>query len=274
VKANAVVLSCGTMLGIDTETYLGASADAGFDAVSLRPAQVTAWVEAGGTLTSLRHRLDSFGLALAELDPVMAWAPGSTPKSPHSQSSAAVLAMAQELGAHAVSALVAPGHLLDLDTQFDATVEAFAALCDAAAERGVAVQLEFFGWSALHTLADALRITAAAARPNGGVLVDTWHHARRGGTLADIEAVDPARIVALQVSDGPASASSDDLAADNRHRQWLGDGELHPERVVASLRRRGWQGSVGIEVFGDASTDPAARARTAMHSFTTTVAGR
>jgi sugar phosphate isomerase/epimerase len=262
------------MLKVDTETYLRASADAGFDAVSLRPGQVTAWVESGGTLASLRHRLDALGLALAELDPVMAWAPGATLDPPHAQSSAAVLAMAEELGAHAVSALVAPGHALDLDTQFDATVGAFADLCDAAARHGVTVQLEFFGWSALHTLSDALRITTAAGRANGGVLVDTWHHARRGGTLADIDAVDPDRIVALQVSDGPIAATSDDLAADNRHRQWPGDGELHPERVVASLRDRGWQGPIGIEVFGDASADPGERARTAMRSFTTTVAGR
>lgn len=267
MKADARVLSCGTMLKVDVDTYLRASADAGFDAVSLRPAQLTQWVDEGGTLDQLRRRLEGHGLALAELDPVMAWAPGARVDPPHAARTEAVLDMAEALHAHAVSALVAPGHALDLVADREATIEAFGALCDAAARRGVVVQLEFFGWSALHTLGDALRIVQGAGRPNGGVLVDNWHHARRGGTVADVDAVDPALIVAVQVSDGPQAASGDDLAADNRLRCWPGEGDLHPEAVVGSLRARGWHGPVGVEVFGDASADPAARAARAMRSL-------
>jgi sugar phosphate isomerase/epimerase len=278
MKVDARVLSCGTMLKVDTETYLRAAADAGFDAVSLRPAQIGQWVDAGGTLVGLRHRLDQFDLAVAEIDPIMAWAPGAAPNPPHAPQSSVVLEMAEALGAHAVSALVAPDHHLVLDRPagagFDATVEAFAALCDAAAARGVVVQLEFFGWSALHTLGDAMGIVSTADRPNGGVLIDTWHHARRDGTVADVDAVDPARVVALQIADGPIDAVDADLAIDNRHRAWPACGEQHPERIIHSLRRRGWQGPIGVEVFGDASADPTARAHRAMASLTAVVDAR
>ena len=41
--------------------------------------------------------------------------------------------------------------------------------------------------------------------------------------------------------------------------------------VLASLVRRGWQGPVAIEVFGDASADPSARAVCAADAFRTVV---
>ncbi len=40
-----------------------------------------------------------------------------------------------------------------------------------------------------------------AGEPNLGVLFDTWHYARSGGTLEQLRALPPGRINALQISD-------------------------------------------------------------------------
>jgi sugar phosphate isomerase/epimerase len=83
---------------------------------------------------------------------------------------------------------------------------------------------------------------------------------------ATLEALAVDEILGLQVSDGPAEPVGADLQEDCFvARTWPGDpaGELHPERVLAALVARGWSGPVSVEVFGDGSGDPAARARRA-----------
>lgn len=251
------VLSVGTMGGIDVDTYLDAAAAAGFAAVSLRPPGIDAWTAAGHSLASLRRRLGDLGLALAEVDPVTGWSGGTVaPTSPR------ILDVAAALGARAVSALVLP----DEHADEPALTEGFAALCDEASHRGLLVQLEAFAWSPVRSLALAGRITREPA--NGGVLVDTWHVARAGEGVADVAALDTDQVLALQVSDGPATPAVDDIVVDCiRHRRWPGEGRLDPGRIVGTLLARGWSGPVGVEVFGSAADAPVARAHRAHRSL-------
>ena len=68
----------------------------------------------------------------------------------------------------------------------EVTAEAFAALCDRSAAHGLLVSIEFVPWSRIPDLATAMRIAELASRPNGGVMLDTWHLFRSGGTTADV----------------------------------------------------------------------------------------
>jgi sugar phosphate isomerase/epimerase len=91
-------------------------------------------------------------------------------------------------------------------------VTAFAALCDHAADSGVVPAFEFLPIFKVSTLAEALSIVDEAGRPNGGVLVDTLHLFRSGGTvaeLADAYAAAPHRFPYLQIADAPATAPTD-----------------------------------------------------------------
>lgn len=85
----------------------------------------------------------------------------------------------------------------------------FAALCDLAAGFGMGVDLECMAWRRVASLADAVRVVAAAGRPNGGVLVDALHLSRTGGTPADVLAVPPGLIVSAQLCDAPAGLPAD-----------------------------------------------------------------
>lgn len=263
------VLPAGSMEGVSIEAHLEAAAATGHGAVSLRPRHVRAWCDGprGRSLGRLADLLGELGLGVSELDPVTGW---SDPRLwPTTQLPAAVLEdldTAAALGAVAVTALVAPGESWTPGPG----VAGLDALCAAARQRDVLVQIEPFGWSDLWDITEAVAAVEEVGADNAGVLVDTWHLDRRGGGVATVDALPVARVLGLQVSDGPAAPAGADLREDCvTARTWPGspEGALHPERVLASLLDRGWCGPVGVEVFGDASPDPLARARRAAAAF-------
>jgi sugar phosphate isomerase/epimerase len=263
------VLPAGTVEGVGLDVHLEVAAASGHGAVSLRPRHVAEWGLAGGgrSPAALARRLDDLGLLLAELDPVVGWSdPRRWPTGALPGEVLAVLDLAATLGARAVTALVGPDERWDAEAGLDG----LGSLCRAAAERGVLVQVEPFGWSQLWDLAEAAAAVRQAGGPGDGVMVDSWHLQRRGGGRATVAALAVDEVVGVQLSDGPSGSTADDLAADNRTaRRFPGEpgGEHHPEAILASLLGRGWRGPVGVEVFGDASADPVGRARRAARSL-------
>jgi sugar phosphate isomerase/epimerase len=263
------VLPAGTVEGVPVEVHLEVAAATGHDAVSLRPAHLRAWCgEAHGrTLEELAARLDDLGLVVSELDPVMGWSdPCPWPGGRLPDGILADLDMAAAVGARAVTALVAPGEAWDRGPG----VAGFAALCAAAGDRGVDVQIEPFGWSELWDVVEAVAVTEQVDSARAGVMVDTWHLARRGGGVATVASLPVERVMGLQVSDGPAAPRSADLREDCfSARTWPGEptGELHPELILESLLGRGWSGPVAVEVFGTEPPDPLDRARRSARAF-------
>jgi sugar phosphate isomerase/epimerase len=155
-----------------------------------------------------------------------------------------------------LSVLVEPSYLGSLDQ----AVEPFAALCERAATGGHRCALEFFAWSPLHTLVDTWRILEGAGAANGGLIFDTWHHYRVGGTADDLDQVDARRIVGVQLSDAPATPTTSDVAREcMADRRWPGEGDAEVAGTGARLRQRGCTAPLGIEVFG--AGDPFERAR-------------
>lgn len=123
-----------------------------------------------------------------------------------------------------------------------ATTARFAELCERAAPAGIKVNLEFMRFTSVATLADAVRIVTAAAQPNGGVLVDTLHLFRSGGSLADLAATvtsHPGLFSYAQWCDAPAEPagwSTAELVADALHERLLpGTGALPAADFVTTL---------------------------------------
>lgn len=255
---DALVFCTGTTRGVGFLAKARAAAAAGFDAISIRPGEVDELVAAGIPLGAIRDHLAALGLGIAELDPL--WLPVGAPPA-HAHPTEAVLEMAQALGPDCISVLVPVDARLDLAH----ATEVFAALCDHPLAAGQRLAIEFFSWSPLHSLADTWTIVRDAGRDNGGIIVDVWHHTRRGGTAADLALVDTRRVWGVQIADAPAVPDLDDIAADcMRNRRWPGAGRLPLDDLVRALRAGGCDAPLGIEVFGgvtdEAGADERARA--------------
>jgi sugar phosphate isomerase/epimerase len=110
------------------------------------------------------------------------------------------------------------------------TVARFSEVCELAGAAGMRACLEFMPFSTVTDAPAAAAIVADVDQPAAGVLVDTLHLVRSGGTVADIAGIDPARLPYAQWCDGAAAIEDTGpggLVADALDgRSCPGDGEL------------------------------------------------
>jgi sugar phosphate isomerase/epimerase len=196
-----LVLCNVAVAGVPFVEHVAAARAAGFDAVSLlgrahrRATQKDALTDA-----DMRTILDDHGIDLADVEAVGDWlgpAPEDQPTFLHHVYPAETyLDIAAALGARNLVAV----HF-GAPAPPDVVASRFARLCDAAADRGLTVALEFPAFATIADVGAAWDVVKLADRPNGGILVDTWHH-RRGGNDDDaLRTVDGAKVLSVELSD-------------------------------------------------------------------------
>ena len=79
-----------------------------------------------------------------------------------------------------------PGDRVRTPAALDHAAEAFADLCDRAAEHGLLVGLEWLPYTNIADAADAQALVRLTDRPNAGYCVDIWHHTRGANDMAMI----------------------------------------------------------------------------------------
>jgi sugar phosphate isomerase/epimerase len=150
------------------------------------------------------------------------------------------------------------------DCSLDQASEGFAGLCDRANEHGLKVGIEWLPFTNITTAADARAIVESADRPNGGYCADIWHHTRGANDLEMIRALDPDKIFAIQMSDGPMTQQLPDYKEDClANRVPPGDGEFDCVGFMQTLFEMGVTAPISLEVCStelwDAPVDEAAR---------------
>jgi sugar phosphate isomerase/epimerase len=258
--ADDLVLCAGTL---PRETpwneRLTAAASAGFAALSLWGRDYAAARRDGWTDADLRAQLDDHGLAIAELDPAWWWTPGDVDVASlvaidtmdvFRHAEAEIFAIADAIGARSINAVDVLGGTWGVD---DAT-EAFAELCDRAAEHGLVAHLEFLPWSRIPDLATAWEVVRGADRPNGGVAIDAWHWFRSSvpPDVATLRTIPGAKVLAVQLDDAPAEAEANLMSATLHERRLPGDGSIDLVVLLGALHDIGCEAPIGVEVFSDA----------------------
>jgi len=255
---NSLVLCSGT-IGRDTSfrDRLAAATAAGYDAISLWGRDYARARHDGHSDAEMRTMLDDHGLVVAEVDPAWWWTPGAPeigrslaevdPLDVFRYGEDDLLAMAEALGARSLNAAEVLGGAWTVEDG----AEAFAALCDRAAQHGLLVHLEWLAWSKVPDLATAWELVRLADRPNGGLNVDTWHCARTGTTADELRALPGDRVLAIQLDDAPLDAEVNLIDATLHERQLPGAGELDLVGYLGALRAIGVRCPVGVEVFSD-----------------------
>ena len=229
------------------EERVAAAAEAGFAGVGMSDVDYTALLASGRTDAELRSVLDEHDVCVAELEFLRGWARDGEAATRAHAAEEIFYRMAGALGARQLNVgdIIRPGG--DGIEDLDRAAERFAALCDRAAEHGLLVALEFLPFSDIRDEAVASRFVEAAGRPNGGLLVDSWHHFRGANDLPMLEAVPPERVLGIQFDDADAEPVGD-LLEDSMHRRLPGEGVFDLVGFIRTLDRMGVDAPIAVEV--------------------------
>jgi sugar phosphate isomerase/epimerase len=240
-----------------------AAAEAGFTGIGLHLDDYRRIRDAGTTDEALRSVLSGYSLELGEIEFLSGWA--ASPDVSSAQSTVDdITALAATFGPHHVTA----GEFAPEGFDIRVAGARLRAICAKLAASGLRVAVEAFPWSAMKNLATARAVVEASEAPNAGLMIDVWHFYNTRSTLADLDGLDPDRIVAVQLNDGRI-VDDDFLTEARRGRLLPGDGELDITGLVTGLQERGFRGPYCVEV-----NYPAFRAlpidEMATHAFTKT----
>jgi sugar phosphate isomerase/epimerase len=253
-------LAALTVLELTPPQMVSAAADAGYSHIGLRliPATDTElrhdFIGDTPLARETRARLDATGVRALDVE-IFRLEPETRVEDYRP-----VLETAARLGAS--NALVAGN-----DPDEGRFVERFAAFCDLAGECGLAANLEPMPWTDVRDFAQAARLVAAAARPNGAVLIDALHFDRSASRLADIPALPRHRLRYVQLCDAPAERPTDTaglLYQARAFRLLPGEGGLDLAGLLRALPR---ELPISLEIPNEVlarTLSPAERARRAL----------
>jgi sugar phosphate isomerase/epimerase len=232
-----------------------AAAAAGFAAVTLTP---DLFVRSGGDAADLRARVADTGTRVTFVDGLCTALPGTPPATPgdrtfthpHEATLDDCIDIARATGAGGINLV----HIGGVATPVPELAEAFARACARAAEDGIRLAIEFLPGTGIADLATATAVVREAGAANGSVLLDTWHFARGGGTLADLVPEAVAVIGALQCSDRSPEQDREPYVP-RRGRKLPGDGALPLAEMVARVAAAHPDLPVGAEVLSDEVDD-------------------
>jgi sugar phosphate isomerase/epimerase len=222
-----------------------AAAQAGFTGIGLYVAEYRRLLAEGARNADLRAVLDHHGIRVVELEALRGWLVDGPAHKEYLEHERAVFAMGDALGpAHHVQVLGSFAGTLD-----DAA-EAFAGVCDRAAEHGLAAAIEFVPeMTNIPDAATALEIVERAGRHNGGICVDVWHHVRGADDAAMLRRVPAERILAVQINDGPRERTEPDYLTDAlRNRRPPGEGDFDLVGFLKLLSGMGVRVPLSVEV--------------------------
>jgi len=231
------------------EERVRAAAEAGFAAMGLYIGEYQRLRAEGARDADLRAVLDHYGMPLVEIEALRGWSATGAERAAYLQTERSVFAMSDALG---------PGHHVQVIGPYTGTLddaaEAFAGVCDRAAEHGLAAAIEFLPeMSNIPDAATAMQIVTRAGRANGGICLDCWHHFRGANDDDMLRAIPAERIFTVQFDDGPRQRVDPDYYTDcTRYRDVPGEGEFDLTGFLGLLDELGVRLPLSVEVI---STD-------------------
>jgi sugar phosphate isomerase/epimerase len=248
------------------EERVRAAADAGFAAMGLYVAEYQRLRAEGAGDADLRAVLDAHGMQVVEIEALRGWTATGPERDAYLESESAVFAMSDALG---------PGHHVQVIGPYSGTLddaaEAFAGVCDRAAEHGLCAAIEFLPeMSNIPDAATAMEIVTRAGRANGGICLDAWHHFRGADDDDMLRRIPAERIFTVQIDDGPRQKVDPDYYTDcTRYRELPGEGEFDLVGFLSLLAGIGVRIPLSVEVISVAlQQQPADEAARRMHDST------
>lgn len=223
------------------DRVLAAAAGAGFRGVALDWFSLRAAEAGGADPAAIAERVREHGLVATDLS---ALGLGPDPGS----DAAVSRSMARRCGALGIPLCV----LVLRVPPSPAVHDRIARCADAFAAVGTRLALEFVPYAAVRSLAEAREVCETVGYERCGLLVDTWHLARSGGSAADLADLGPHELAGVQVADVAPVPDPDVEHESRRGRLLPGEGAVDFPAVATALA--GFDGPVGTEVLSTSLT--------------------
>jgi sugar phosphate isomerase/epimerase len=224
-----------------------------FPTLEVTPSIYFAAIDAGASEASLRRQLSDAGVRIAVIDCISGGLPGLDDATTQFRGQAmkrdtveTCLTVAEALDAPVLNLTHYRGNPVELPV----LAEALAEVCRKAGARGRSVALEFVPDSGIPSIHAARTLAEICGEGNCGILLDTWHLARSGGTIADIEALPPGMIHAFQLSDRTEPEPGEPYVPMSG-RKLPGEGELPLAQTIAAALANNPGISIELEVFSE-----------------------
>jgi sugar phosphate isomerase/epimerase len=243
----------GTLEGAPFSDLVASASSAGFTAISITPAMYFAARDEGRTDVDLRAELDGHGVAVAVVDPLIRGLPGSLKpedvgprfRSTFEHGEEDCYRVAEAVGARAINV----AHYLGAPTPVEMLTDAIGAIAARAATHGIDVLVEFMPEGSIPDVATAATIVAAIDAANCGLMFDTWHHWRCGGTTDALRTLPAGSIRALQLSDANIDVRGTGTQPPTGDRLLPGDGVMPLTEIARLALANRADVSLGLEVF-------------------------
>jgi sugar phosphate isomerase/epimerase len=236
------------------------AADAGFDAIGVDLASVTAH----GSVDDVAGAIHDAGLRCSD---VLVLVPGADDDL--SATARTLGRLAGAVGAAAcIAAVAAP-------VPWDGLVASLGECASILADHGCRLAVEFTPYSALATVSEAKQLCGAIGWDRCGLVLDSLHFFRSGAPWDELAALDAGQIAVVQWDDVPA-APPESLVDESRNRRLLpGAGGLPLADLAAAVRATGWDGIVSAEILSESfrQTEPATAIPAAYAALTSPAAG-
>jgi 2-keto-myo-inositol isomerase len=238
-------LNTATIRNAPLELQIELARSAGFRQIGLWLKDVDAAMVQGKSLGQLKTQLDTAGLRVAEFCFLGGWHDADelrlheVLKQTHH-----ICEVSRALGCDIVVTVpaLAPGYL-------NGAPGRFRQVCQVAAEYGVRIALEFPGIAAeVKDLRSARDLVSAAACPNGGLVVDTFHFFLGGSKVGDFERMAPGEVFLVHVSDA-LNLPLETLRIPHDNRTFPGEGIIDYGPIFKQLNRLGYDGAISLEIW-------------------------
>ena len=242
-------LNGATTLKADLATDIAVAGKAGFDFVEIWAAKLLGYLDRGG-LPALRRDLRRAEVTPATLNSVER----ITFNDPSGhirmlEEFQRLCRVAEAIGCETILVVPSPrpkrvsGGAIERES-----VRVLRELSRMAMPHGVRLAYEFLGFAdcTVNSLAQCAAIVEKVARPNVGLVLDTFHFFAGGSTLASIRKVDPRHIFMVHLNDverAPRRKMHDAL------RLYPGKGIIPLRGILRELRGIGYTGQMSVEIF-------------------------
>ena len=228
---------------VDFKDRVEAAARSGFKGIGIWHADLEHTLKKR-SLKEMKKILDNNGIRHIELEFLGDWFLDGEKKKASDVTKKLLLDAAEVLRARHVKV----GDFWGIEVPMPKYIEAFAALCKDAAERGTRVMYEMMPFSWINSIERALQLVEGAGAKNGGIGLDLWHIAKLKIPYEKVATIPLKYMTGIEINDGthecPWSLHEDTI----NHRLLCGEGEFDPKDFVAKMLKAGYDGPWGIEV--------------------------